>query len=142
MYCNNRKADEYAGLKKQKERHAVDSPLYITIQGKIDQLDKEIALTEDRLCGLATNSKRKREAIVDLGFIVISHDHQQQHNAGGGLSRFSSPAEYRSNGSFPGDDHSPEHSLLPGVFSPPLIEGVFSPVARLPHPLYEDDASL
>ena len=28
--------------------------LYIAIQDKIDQLDEEIALTEDKLCSLAT----------------------------------------------------------------------------------------
>ena len=48
--------------------------LYIAIQDKIDQLDEEIALTEDKLCSLATNSKRKREAIADLGFIAISQN--------------------------------------------------------------------
>ena len=68
------KRDRIDRMMKQQERHAIDSPLYITIQDKIDQLDEEIALTEDKLCSLATNSKRKREAIADLGFIAISQN--------------------------------------------------------------------
>ena len=68
------KRDRIDQMMKQQEKHAIDSPLYILIQKKIDQLDEEIALTEDKLCSLATNSKRKREAIADLGFIAISQN--------------------------------------------------------------------
>ncbi len=84
-------------------------------------------MTEDKLCSLATNSKHKRKAIVDLGFIALSRNQQQRN----GPSSFTSPAEKRSNESSPDNIHSQESSSHLGLFPPPA-EGVFSPVARLP----------
>ena len=118
------KRDRIDRIIKRQDRHDIDSPIYIKIQGKINELDKKIAFAEDKLCDLATNSKRKREAIVDLGFIAISED--QHHN---GRSRFSSPNKHRSNESSPDHIHLPEISSPPAIFPPPSVGGVFCPVA-------------
>jgi hypothetical protein len=114
-------------MKQQQDRHDTDSQMYITVQGKIYVVDEEIALPEDKLCDLATNSKCKQEANMDLGFIAIC-SRDQHHN---GQSRSSSPNKHRSNESSPDHVHSPGSSSPPTVYSPPSVEGVISPVARL-----------
>ena len=119
------KRDRIDRMMKQQKRHAVDSPMYIAIQEKIDELDEAIALAEDKLDGLAATSKRKCEDVVDVGFVAISHDvrdvQQLRTSTPGNRSNESSPFSLQRGGS----------AYPSGVFSP-SGEGVFSPVARMP----------
>lgn len=119
------KRDRIDRMMKQQERHAVDSPMYIVIQEKIDVLDEAIALAEDKLDGLAATSKRKRKDVVDFGFVAISHDVRDVQQL-----RTSTP-ESRSNESSPFSLQRGGNASPLGVFSP-SGEGVFSPVARMP----------
>jgi len=135
------KRDRITMLMKQQERYNPDSTIFQSLQVKIDRLDDELEVVGNQLDGLAAQSKRKHEDVVER-FYSTSDNRQIARRSGNMAADEGGRGSWGSNTSSP----LPSPDLLttrlgsttpPNVFSPTGSD-VFSPVARMPVAQYPD----